>query len=136
MNQEEFFTSIFTLTFNVMKKIFYIIPILFLLLACTKEKEKKVSYVITKAVSGFNVNYLPADGSLVKTSVQTASAEDRWTYDFIAEEGDIVFVSAIYKDISSAINVQIIIDGKVYKQGSSKQDTINYVTVSGTVPFE
>lgn len=119
-----------------MKKLAYIIPLIILLMACTKEKEKKVSYLITKSVSGFDVNYSIADGNLVKKSIVTESAEDRWTYEFIAEEGDIVFVSAIYKDITSAIKVQILIDGKVYKEGSSKQDTINYVTVSGTVPFE
>jgi hypothetical protein len=54
----------------------------------------------------------------------------------MADEGEIVFVSAIYKDINSRINVRILIDGKVYKQGASKYDTVRYVTVSGTVPFE
>ena len=62
--------------------------------------------------------------------------ELKWKYEFIAEEGDIVFVTAIYKDITSAITIQILVDGKVYKQGSSTQDTIRYVTVSGTVPYE
>ncbi len=119
-----------------MKKILYIIPLIFILFSCQKSKEKQVSYIITKSISGFDVNYRVADGSLVKQSIETASAQDRWQYLFTAEEGDIVFVSAIYTDISSAINVQILIDGKVYKQGSSSQDTVRYVTVSGTVPFQ
>jgi len=119
-----------------MKRIILILPLIFILFSCQKEKEKKVSYLITKSVSGFDVNYRTVNGEFQKENVVTASAQDRWEYDFIAEEGDIVFVSAIYKDITSAITVQIIIDGKVYKQGSSSQDTVRYVTVSGTVPYE
>lgn len=107
-----------------------------LLFSCEKSKDIKVSYIITKSVSGFDVNYQTADGTLQSESVLTESAQDRWQYDLIAQEGDIVFVSASYKDIASAILVQILIDGKVYKQGSSSQDTVRYVTVSGTVPYE
>ena len=119
-----------------MKKIIYIIPLIIILFSCEKTKEKQVSYIITKSISGFDVNYRTADGTLMMEKIETASAEDRWNYSFTADEGDIVFVSAIYKDITSAINVQILIDGKVYKQGSSNQDTVSYVTVSGTVPYE
>ncbi len=119
-----------------MKKILYILPLILVLFSCQKTQEKQVSYIITKSVSGFDVNYRVADGSLIKESIETASAQDRWQYSFTAEEGDIVFVSAIYKDISSAITVQVLVDGKIYKQGSSSQDTVKYVTVSGTVPFE
>jgi hypothetical protein len=136
MNPDVYFILICISIFRKMKKILYIIPLLFILFSCEKSQEKKVSYIITKSISGFDVNYKNVDGSLQSESVVTASAQDRWKYDFIAEEGDIVFVSAIYKDISSAITVQILIDGKVYKQGSSSQDTVRYVTVSGTVPFE
>jgi choline kinase len=119
-----------------MKNVLYILPVLLLFVSCQKTNDKQVSYLISKSVSGFSVNYRTADGSLVKEEVSVSSAEDRWQYDFMAEEGDIVFVSAIYKDIHSAINVQIIVDGKVYKQGSSIQDTVKYVTVSGTIPYE
>jgi hypothetical protein len=122
----------------MMKKtrIIYVLTFLLLLISCQKTNEKQINYIVTKSISGFDVNYRTADGTLIKEKVETTSAEDRWTYSFVAEEGDIVFLSTIYKDISSAINVQILIDGKVYKQGSSKYDTVNYVTVSGTVPFE
>lgn len=136
MNPAECFTSMFISIFKKMKKILYILPLILFLFSCQKTKEKQVSYIITKSVSGFDVNYRVADGSLIKESIEAASAQDRWQYSFNAEEGDIVFVSAIYKDISSAITVQILVDGKVYKQGSSSQDTVKYVTVSGTIPFE
>lgn len=94
-----------------------------------------VLYRITDVVSGFDVNYRDVDGALIKESIETQSGEDTWTYSYMAEEGDIVFVSAIYKDVESAIKVEILIDQKVYKQGSSIGDTVKYVTVSGTVPY-
>lgn len=117
-----------------MRRMIYLLPLVFLLLSCQKE-ETQVVYQITESASGFQVNYRGADGSLIKKDITTSSAEEVWRYSFTADEGDIVFVSAIYNDISSAIDVKILIDGKVYKQGSSTQDTIKYVTVSGTVPF-
>jgi len=119
-----------------MKKIIYILPLIMILFSCEKSSEKQVSYIITKSVSGFDVNYRNADGTLIQDHIISESAQDRWQYSYTAEQGDIVFVSAIYKDITSAITVQILIDGKVYKQGSSSQDTVRFVTVSGTVPFE
>ncbi len=119
-----------------MKRLIYVLPLLMVLFSCEKSSEKQVSYIITKSVSGFDVNYRIADGTLVSDNIVTESAQERWQYSYTAEQGDIVFVSAIYKDISSAITVQILIDGKVYKQGSSSQDTVKYVTVSGTIPFE
>jgi hypothetical protein len=53
----------------------------------------------------------------------------------MAEEGSIIFVSAKYTDINSAIKVQLKLDGKIYKEGSSTADTIRFVTVSGTIPY-
>lgn len=136
MNPEGSSISMFISKYRKMKRIIYLLPLLLLLFSCEKSQEKQISYIISKSISGFDVNFRVADGTLVKEHIETASAQDKWQYSFTAEQGDIVFVSAIYKDITSAINVQILIDGKVYKQGSSSQDTIKYVTVSGTVPYE
>jgi len=102
--------------------------------ACEKE-ESIIEYKITKAISGFDVNYRNGDGELIKANIPTSSGEDIWNYSFSAYQGDIVFVSARYRDINSAIKVQVLIDGKVFKEGSSTNDTVKYVTVSGTVPF-
>lgn len=120
----------------VMKKILTLMLLSVIFTACEKEHDQGIKYLITGNSSGFIVNYRDAAGNVINKTVIVASAEDQWTYSYNAEEGEIVFVSAIYKDINSSIKIQILIDGKVYKQGSSKYDTINYVTVSGTVPFE
>jgi len=111
-----------------------LILIMMLAVSCRKE-EHSVLYRVTEADSGFDLNYRDASGKLVKTNIETQSSEDEWTYGFMAEEGDIVFVSARYKDPESAIKVQVLIDQKIYKEGSSNGDTVKYVTVSGTVPY-
>lgn len=119
-----------------MKKIF--LPIMSMALiftACDVNTESPVRYQVTNASSGFMVNYRDEDGALIRDTITTQSAQDIWTYSFRAVEGDIVFVSARYKDINSAIKVQVFVDGKIYKEGSSKYDTVSYVTVSGTIPY-
>lgn len=119
-----------------MKKAFYISIILLLsLTGCEKDSKHPVMYRITESDSGYDVNYRDGDGVLQSEEVITQSAEDVWSYSFEALEGDIVFVSAIYKDLNSAIKVQVFIDGKIYKEGSSVGDTTSYVVVSGTVPY-
>jgi len=104
--------------------------------ACEKfDEEKQVSYLISNCESGFNVTYRDKNRTLIKKDISTSSAEDNWSYSFTCKQGDIVYVSAIYNDISSEINVQILVDKKLFKQASSKYDTLNFVTVSGTIPY-
>lgn len=112
-----------------------IIVSLVILFGCTKDNERQVKYVITDSVSGFTVRYLDESGQIITDMITTQSAEDKWAYEYRANDGDIVFVSANYKDPLSAIKVQIYIDGKVYKQAVSKQDTISFITISGVVPI-
>lgn len=123
---------------KILFKIAFLASVLFIMVSfssCEKQYEKKtVTYQITKSVSGFNVNYRNELQELIKEKIVTNSAEDKWTYSFKAKPRDIVFVSANYKDISSAIDIKILIDGKVYKQASTKFDTTMFVTVSGTIP--
>ncbi|MFO8129078.1 MAG: hypothetical protein R6T99_04155 [Bacteroidales bacterium] len=116
--------------------VFLSLSLTLLVAGCEKETDKKVVYRISDNASGYSVNYRGPEGALHASAVSVASGEDVWTYAFMAGEGDIVFVSAIYKDITGEIKVEILIDGKVYKQGYSKYDTVKYVTVSGVVPYE
>jgi len=105
------------------------------LFSCNKETERMVVYRITDSVSGFDVRYYDQTGTLVSEKVTTQSALDVWNYSFQSEDGGIVFVSANYKDPQSAIKVQIMVDGKIYKQAASKNDTISFITVSGVIPI-
>lgn len=112
--------------------------LLFCLLAgasCTGSGDHAVNYRITGSSSGYYLRYLDKDNNLVYDTISSASAEDAWIYGFDASEGQMVFLSANYKDVTSALRVQVLIDGKVYKQAYSKNDTISILTVSGTVPY-
>jgi hypothetical protein len=106
------------------------------LIACQKEEEVLVQYKISDNNSGFQVNYLDESGELLSEDIEVNSSQDIWSYSFRADRGQIIFISAIYKEINDEIKVALLIDGKIYKQGSSIQDTVNFVTVSGTVPYK
>lgn len=115
--------------------IFYLFTIMFLTLSCQQENQVKVKYVVTDAVSAYNLQYLDAQGELMSETIFPESAQDQWHFEYMADEGDIVYVSGNYKDINSALKIMILLDGKVYKQASNEGDTLNYLTVSGTVPY-
>lgn len=107
-----------------------------LFLSCSKENKKDIVYQVSDNRTGYSLNYRNQEGKLIKTEIIPESSEDVWKYSFKAEQGDIVFMSALYKNPTDRIKVLIIIDGKVYKQGSSINDTLRYTTVSGTIPFD
>ena len=110
--------------------------IVLLFLSCEKANEKDIVYQVSDNSTGYALNFRNAEGKLIKTQIVPESSEDVWKYSFQAEQGDIVFLSALYQNPADGINVQIFIDGKAFKQGSSQNDTLRYVTVSGTIPFE
>lgn len=118
-----------------MKRFLVVLTLLMALISCEKNTDIPVRYHATGAISPFTVTYLDETGSLVTLQVPVASAEDEWNYSFTSKQGEIVYLSAIYKDITSGINLSILIDGKIYKQASSNYDTIHYVIVSGTIPY-
>ncbi len=116
-------------------KISIIVFILSFLYSCEKEYSKTVVYRVSENESGFSVQYRDSQGQLVNDNIIVLSKEDVWTYSFNADEGDILFLAAGYKDINSSCKVEIIVGGKNYKQGFSSGDTTKYLIVSGTVPF-
>ena len=120
-----------------MHKIIIIITALFTLFtSCSNTDRKKITYVTTGSISAYNLQYLNEKNELIKTEITPQSTQDQWTYSYIEDEGEIVYLSGIYNDINSSLNIMILIDGKVYKQASNKADTLFYLTVSGTVPFD
>jgi hypothetical protein len=119
----------------MMKKLIFLSIILICFSACEKRETKRVEYIATDAVSAYSITYRSHDGVMVSETVETFSASDQWRHSFMAEQGDIVYVSGNYKDIGSALKVMILIDGKVYKQAATRGDTVRYVTVSGVVPY-
>ena len=120
----------------MMKNIAWYLFFAILFAACNKSHQKKVSYIATEASSAYNLQYLDDQNTLTETTVEPNSAVDTWKYDFMADEGDIVYISGNYKDINSALKIQVLVNGKVYKQGATQGDTLKYLVVSGVVPYD
>ena len=118
------------------KYIIWFMFLTFLLTACNKTYQKKVTYIATNASSAYNWQYLDDQNKLIKTTIEPQSAVDIWKLEFMADEGEIVYVSGNYKDINSALKIQVLVDGKVYKQGATQGDTLKYLVVSGVVPYD
>jgi hypothetical protein len=95
----------------------------------------QITYEATAAVSDYNLNYLE-NGTMKQITVAPESAQDKWRLNFKGEQGDIVYVSGNYKDVNSSLNILIKVDGKIYKQATSDGDTLRFLTVSGTVPYD
>lgn len=107
-----------------------------LLASCENDREVvPVKYQISNAYSPVNIKYRNADGAVISETIDLESAEDIWQYSFENKRGEIVYLSAKYSDSTSSVKLMIIIDGKVYKQGSSVNEPEKYVTVSGTIPY-
>lgn len=118
------------------KNILLLILIALLFAACNKSYQKKVTYLSTGSISAYNLQYLNDQNVLVQTTIESQSAQDVWTYEFMADEGDIIYINGSYKDINSALKIQLLVDGKVYKQGATQGDTLKYLVVSGVVPYD
>ena len=118
------------------KTILIFITLFIIFTSCSNTNSKKVTYVATGAISAYNLQYINDKNELITTEVSPQSAQDKWTYTYIDDEGELVYISGNYKDINSSLNMMILIDGKIYKQGSNEADTLFYLTVSGTVPYD
>ncbi len=118
-----------------MKNLIYILIILLIIFACEKESTIiKVQYKVSKAYSETEITYRDVEKNLKTEMVDFQSGEDVWQYSFEGEKGDIVYISTRYVD-SSSVKVQILMDGKIYKEGSSNNEPGIYVTISGAIPY-
>ncbi|NCA86396.1 MAG: hypothetical protein EOM83_12610 [Clostridia bacterium] len=103
---------------------------------CHKRDDKKVTYLVTSDATEVALQYRDRTGLLQKIVLQPAGGQEEWRYSFVAEQGDIVYLSGKYEEGLATLKLMITVDGKVYKQAQSTGDTIRYVTVSGVVPYD
>jgi|GEM_PF-1342281 len=121
-----------------MKKIFLltIAALTMLGTGCEKSDTRKVSYFVTNSQAGFNVSYLDENGTIQSAYISTASANDKKVITtYLANDGDIVYISVKDTTTSSFVKVRIFIDDKIYKEASRTDDKTMPVTVSGTIPY-
>jgi len=110
----------------------------FVLIGCTKSPEyHTVIYMADKATSELTISYMDPEGVTHTENVAFNSSEDVWSQNFEFEEGDIIYLSSIYESTSGAQRLQILLDGKSYKQGENEllPSEAGRITVSGVVPF-
>lgn len=120
-----------------MKKLIYIFALLLIILACEKEREEvTVKYRVSNAYSETELKYQDGDANLKSEVVNFESTEDIWDYSFTGNRGDIIYISTVYHDSTSSVKVEILLDGKTFKVGSSTHEPDKYITVSGTIPFQ
>jgi len=120
-----------------MKRSIALITLIVLILtSCTKNTEVEVTYEATGAISEYILYYRDAGGVVQNEVVKPESAQDIWKINFTGEQGDIVYLSGKYSDPNSALKLMIKVDGKVYKQASNEGETLKFLTVSGTIPFD
>ncbi len=117
------------------KSIFLIAVIAILFTSCEKHENKKVKYMAIEATSAFTIQYRDAGGDIQNETVAAESQQDKWQKCFVAEQGEIVYLSGKYNDPTSSLKLIIYVDGKIYKQGSSVGDTVKFLTVSGVIPY-
>lgn len=120
---------------NIIKTIVTFICLSLIIVSCSDTNIKKITYRATGAISAYNLQYLGDNNELIEIVITPNSAQDQWEYNYMADDGEIIFISGNYSDINSSLKIMILIDGKIYKQASNEADTINYLTVSGTVPY-
>ena len=120
-----------------MKKFILISFVTLMWLGCERENDRiPVTYLASNAYSETEITYRNGDGQLVTEWMPFESVEDRWAIDMDLKPGDIVYISARYQDSLSSVKLRILIDGKVYKEGSSINEPGKYLVVSGTVPLD
>jgi hypothetical protein len=125
-----------------MKKDFKIIAFAIMLLlsftACEKNDENRnVVYQVSDIQSQYKVKYLDETGILITKEITPASDTDHWEYEFTAKEGSILYLLVNFQEKNEELKLQIIIEGRLYKQAASINDTTKYyLTISGTVPYE
>ncbi len=119
-----------------MKKFIYISLVFLFLVGCEKERQEvAVKYEVSDAYSQTEISYRNSEGEIINETIDFQSIEDVWNIDYKDKRGEIVYVSVRYSDSTSSVNVRILVDGKIYKQGSSINEPNKYVTVSGTIPY-
>lgn len=118
------------------KRIVYPVLILVLISGCVKEPDPvRVSYRISQAYAPVEISYRDHIGNQQTRTVSFESILDTWQESLSMQPGEIVYLSAFYSDSLSSVKVQILTNGKVYKEAASVREPDKYLIVSGVIPY-
>lgn len=97
-----------------------------LLSACRKEDRRKVRYEVTCASCDLTYSNSSAD-----TEQRTIATS--WNYEFNAEGGQFLYISAQNNNSSGSVAVKILLNGDTFKSASSSGAYV-IATASGSAP--
>lgn len=116
------------------KSILFFILFAIAFMSCSKEEEVSVEYRISNGYGNTYIWYQLED-NVRAAELDFESAEDVTIFNLTALAGEIVYLSASYPDSASSITLEILLDGKVFKEATSQNKPNEYLTISGTIPF-
>lgn len=120
----------------IVVKLFVLFFLHFLVVSCEKRTEQYVvMYRVIEYKDGFKVSYKMNSDTLFQEQVKGVyTLSNYWYKKFVAKSGDIVYVSVLDTVINSFSRVQILLDGKIYKEKVRTQDRFKPVVVTGVLP--
>jgi hypothetical protein len=119
------------------RRIVYLFLIVVLFSGCMKEPDPViVSYRVSQAYAPVDISYRDHNGDLNMRTIQFESTQDTWQETLSMQPGEIVYLSAFYSDSLTSVKIQIITDGKIYKEATSTREPDKYLIVSGVIPYQ
>lgn len=114
----------------------FLLFLLLLMISCEKRSEQYVVvYRVLDYKDGFKISYKMNSDTLLQEQVQGVfTLSNYWRKKFTAKSGDIVYLSVLDTVINSFSRVQILLDGKIYKEKIRTEDRYMPVVVSGILP--
>ncbi|MFH1319404.1 MAG: hypothetical protein ABII90_01965 [Bacteroidota bacterium] len=111
--------------------------------SCEKDNyDQEVKYYVKGLTENYEVSYINENGETITEQVAPISVNDSWSYTFMGEPGDIVYLYTQYYDVAvneKNFTVRILIEDKIFKDayGYDKEegDTVFYILRSGTIPY-
>ncbi|MFU8842192.1 MAG: hypothetical protein ACNA7V_00130 [Bacteroidales bacterium] len=119
-----------------MLRTIYLSLLIIVAAGCEKMSDPvKVTYRVSRAYSSVEVTWRDSENDLQAQTIPFESIQDLWQKSLTMQPGQIVYLSAIYADSASSANVQVLMNGKVYKEAFSSNEPDKYIIVSGVIPY-
>jgi hypothetical protein len=120
----------------IMLRTIYLLLTIFVAGGCEKVPDPvQVTYRINQAFASVEVTWRDSEDALQTNTIAFESIQDSWQKRLTMQPGQIVYLSAIYADSASSATIQILLDGKVYKEAATTQEPNKYIIVSGVIPY-
>ncbi|MCB0806414.1 MAG: hypothetical protein KDC05_11495 [Bacteroidales bacterium] len=91
------------------------------ILSCSKDKTYQVRYTVQRTIPSADTNnYLVTFYNQVSKVAQDTCYNGRWSFEFMADAAQFIYVSVFPPDTVTDLTVSIIVDGAVFKTLTGK----------------